>query len=36
VPFWRRAQARVQEALGVEATLALSSLLDLASAKLAK
>jgi DNA-binding MarR family transcriptional regulator len=36
VPFWRRAQARIQEALGVEATLALGDLLDLASSKLAK
>jgi DNA-binding MarR family transcriptional regulator len=36
VPFWRRAQTRIQKALGVEATLALGSLLDLASAKLAK
>jgi DNA-binding MarR family transcriptional regulator len=36
VPFWRGAQARIQEALGVEATLALRSLLDLASAKLAR
>lgn len=34
-PYWRRAQTRIQEALGAEAMLALNSLLDLASAKLA-
>ena len=36
VPCWRRAQTQVQEAMGVEATLALNGLLDLASGKLAK
>jgi DNA-binding MarR family transcriptional regulator len=36
IPFWRRAQAQVEEALGVEATLALNGLLDLSSAKLSK
>jgi MarR family len=34
VPFWRQAQARVEKALGSEATLALNALLDLSSAKL--
>jgi DNA-binding MarR family transcriptional regulator len=32
--FWRRAQSQVQQALGVEATLALNRLLDLTLAKL--
>ena len=36
VPFWRRAQAQVEEALGAEAALALNGLLDLSSAKLSK
>jgi DNA-binding MarR family transcriptional regulator len=36
VPFWRRAQAQIQEVLGVETTLTLNGLLDLASAKLAR
>jgi DNA-binding MarR family transcriptional regulator len=36
VPFWRRAQAQVEETLGPEATLALNGLLDLSSAKLSK
>jgi DNA-binding MarR family transcriptional regulator len=34
--FWRRAQTRVEAALGAEASQTLRSLLDLASAKLAK
>jgi DNA-binding MarR family transcriptional regulator len=33
-PFWRRAQDQIQEALGVETTLTLNGVLDLASAKL--
>ena len=36
VPFWRRAQRRIEENLGVEAARALNGLLDLASAKLEK
>ncbi len=36
VPLWRRAQRRVEEALGVESTRALNALLELASAKLTK
>lgn len=36
VAFWRRAQTRVEAALGAEASQTLRSLLDLASAKLAK
>lgn len=34
--YWRRAQTQTRQALGAEAMLALNSLLDLASAKLAK
>jgi DNA-binding MarR family transcriptional regulator len=34
IPFWRRAQAHVEQALGPEVTLALNGLLDLSSAKL--
>ncbi len=36
VPFWRSAQLRVQKALGAEATLALSDLLELAAGKLVR
>jgi DNA-binding MarR family transcriptional regulator len=36
VPFWREAQAQVEDALGVEAIVALNGLLDLSSAKLPK
>ena len=35
VPSWRRAQAQVQDLLGIEVTLSLNGLLDLVSAKLA-
>jgi DNA-binding MarR family transcriptional regulator len=34
VPRWRQAQAKVEEALGLQATLSLNGLLDLCSAKL--
>jgi len=34
LPFWRRAQTQIEEALGVETTLALNGLLDLTSVKL--
>ena len=36
VPYWRRAEVQVREALGVESALALNRLLELTSAKLAK
>lgn len=36
VPFWRRAQKRIQKTLGVNTTRALNDLLDLAFAKLTK
>jgi len=36
VPAWRRAQAQVRDVLGLEVTLALNGLLDLASAKIAR
>ncbi len=35
VPFWRRAQSRVQKTLGVKTTRALNDLLDLSFARLA-
>jgi DNA-binding MarR family transcriptional regulator len=35
VPCWRQAQAKVEETLGLQATLSLNGLLDLCSAKLA-
>jgi hypothetical protein len=34
VPFWRRAQTRVEEALGADALRAFNTLLDVASEKL--
>ena len=36
IPLWRRAQKRLEAALGAEPTRALNELLDLASAKLGK
>jgi DNA-binding MarR family transcriptional regulator len=36
VPFWRRAQSRIQKALGVNTTRAFNDLLDVAFAKLKK
>jgi DNA-binding MarR family transcriptional regulator len=36
IPLWRRAQKRLEAALGAEATRALNDLLDLASTKLGK
>jgi DNA-binding MarR family transcriptional regulator len=33
IPAWRRAQARVQDTLGIEVMLSLNALLDLACAK---
>jgi DNA-binding MarR family transcriptional regulator len=36
VPFWRRAQAQVEEGLGPQAVLALNGLLDLSAAKLSR
>jgi len=36
IPFWRKARARIESALGIETTVALNGLLDLSSAKLAK
>jgi DNA-binding MarR family transcriptional regulator len=36
VPFWRRAQAQLEEAIGTETMAALNGLLELSAAKLPK
>jgi hypothetical protein len=36
IPFWRRAETRIRDALGVDNAVALNGMLDLASMKLKK
>ncbi len=35
LPYWRQAQTKIEETLGLQATLSLNGLLDLFSSKLA-